>query len=190
MSSSTSTSPRTSATKTNDPVRMYLREMGTVPLLTREGEIELAKRIERGQGAVRKALSRSPLVIREILFLSEILRKDATTVREILVMPDLVVTDENIIEQATDLTATISEIEKHYKKAQQFRQKLQAISRGMKPKMHRSLRWSLARTMVVISRLIRGIQFSPRSAADWLGRLRRAVEELKAHRARNRADPA
>jgi RNA polymerase primary sigma factor len=46
--------------KTNDPVRMYLREMGTVPLLTREGEIELAKRIERGQGAVRKALSRSP----------------------------------------------------------------------------------------------------------------------------------
>ena len=49
--------------KTNDPVRMYLREMGTVPLLTREGEIELAKRIERGQTAVRKALSRSALVI-------------------------------------------------------------------------------------------------------------------------------
>ncbi len=45
--------------KTNDPVRMYLREMGTVPLLTREGEIELAKRNERGQWAVRKALSRS-----------------------------------------------------------------------------------------------------------------------------------
>ena len=57
--------------KTNDPVRMYLREMGTVPLLTREGEIELAKRIERGQRSVRKALSRSPLVIREILQLGE-----------------------------------------------------------------------------------------------------------------------
>ena len=61
--------------KTNDPVRMYLREMGTVPLLTREGEIELAKRIERGQTAVRKALSRSPLVIREILTLSETLAR-------------------------------------------------------------------------------------------------------------------
>src|SRR6202790_5756469 len=71
--------------KTNDPVRMYLREMGTVPLLTREGEIELAKRIERGQGAVRKALSRSALVIREVLSLSDILRKDANTVREILI---------------------------------------------------------------------------------------------------------
>ena len=46
--------------KTNDPVRMYLREMGTVPLLTREGEVEIAKRIERGQLRVLKALSRSP----------------------------------------------------------------------------------------------------------------------------------
>ncbi len=52
--------------KTNDPVRMYLREMGTVPLLTREGEVEIAKRIERGQLRVLKALSRSPIVIREI----------------------------------------------------------------------------------------------------------------------------
>ena len=50
---------------------MYLREMGTVPLLTREGEIEIAQRIERGQNAVRKALSRSPLVIREILAMGE-----------------------------------------------------------------------------------------------------------------------
>src|SRR6266852_4595808 len=78
--------------KTNDPVRMYLREMGTVPLLTREGEIELAKRIERGQAAVRKALSRSALVIREVLGLEEVLRKDAVTVRDIVVMPELVVT--------------------------------------------------------------------------------------------------
>ncbi|HSP66363.1 MAG TPA: sigma-70 factor domain-containing protein, partial [Bryobacteraceae bacterium] len=97
--------------KTNDPVRMYLREMGTVPLLTREGEIELAKRIERGQAAVRKALSRSPLVIREILALGETIARDPSTVRDILVMPDLVVTDENVIEQAEELQQTIAEIE-------------------------------------------------------------------------------
>src|SRR5262245_26453750 len=53
--------------KTNDPVRMYLREMGTVPLLTREGEIELAKRIEHGQRMVSRALSRSALVISDLL---------------------------------------------------------------------------------------------------------------------------
>jgi RNA polymerase primary sigma factor len=165
--------------KTNDPVRMYLREMGTVPLLTREGEIELAKRIERGQTAVRKALSRSPLVIREILTLAETLRRDSFMVREMLVMPDLVVTDENVAEQAAELSTTIGEIEKHYRKAQQFRQKLQAISRGMKPKMHRSLRWSLARTMVNISRLIRGIHFSSTTRRALASRLRTAVDDLK-----------
>ncbi len=165
--------------KTNDPVRMYLREMGTVPLLTREGEIELAKRIERGQGAVRKALSRSALVIREILAMPDQLRADANIVRDILAMPDLVVTDENIVEQATELIATVGEIEKHYKKAQQFRQKLQTISRGMKPKMHRSLRWNLARTMVNISRLIRGLHFSSMTRRTLAGRLRRSVEDLR-----------
>jgi RNA polymerase primary sigma factor len=165
--------------KTNDPVRMYLREMGSVPLLTREGEIELAKRIERGQAAVRKSLSRSPLVIREILTLPELLHKDPFVVRDILVMPDLVVTDEDIARHGEELTATIAEIEKHYRKAQQFRQKLQAVSRGMKPKMHRSLRWSLARTMVAISRLIRGIQFTSATRRALALSLRKVVDELR-----------
>ena len=80
--------------KTNDPVRMYLREMGSVPLLTREGEIELAKRIERGQAAVRKAISRSALVINEILAMPQLLREDPRDVRDVLVMPDLVVAEE------------------------------------------------------------------------------------------------
>ena len=53
--------------KVNDPVRMYLREMGTVPLLTREGEVEIARRIERGQNTVLKSLSRAPLVVQEII---------------------------------------------------------------------------------------------------------------------------
>src|SRR5579859_4213100 len=158
--------------KTNDPVRMYLREMGTVPLLTREGEIELAKRIERGQAAVRKSLSRSPLVIREILGLAETVQRDPSMVRDILVMPDLVVTDESVAEQAEELLQTLAEIEKHYKKSQQFRQKLQAISRGMKPKMHRTLRWSLARSMVLTSRLIRGVPFGSASRRSLAGRLR------------------
>src|SRR5215831_3609162 len=82
--------------KSNDSVRVYLREMGMVPLLTRDGEIELAKRIERGENAVRKALSRSPLVIREILTIPDLLRKDASIVRDILVMPELVVADEDV----------------------------------------------------------------------------------------------
>ncbi len=65
----------TGGEKINDPVRTYLREMGTVPLLSREGETEIARRIERGQNTVMKALSRSPLVIQEILDLAEEMRR-------------------------------------------------------------------------------------------------------------------
>ena len=59
--------------KTNDPVRMYLREMGTVPLLTREGEVEIARRIERGKLAVIKSISRTPLVSRKVIQLGDAL---------------------------------------------------------------------------------------------------------------------
>src|ERR1019366_3433600 len=52
--------------KTNDPVRMYLREMGTVPLLTREGEVAIAKRIEQGKLAVIKSISRTPKVTKRV----------------------------------------------------------------------------------------------------------------------------
>jgi RNA polymerase primary sigma factor len=61
--------------KVNDPVRTYLREMGTVPLLSREGETEIARRIERGQNTVIKELSRSPLVIQEVLDMAEEVRR-------------------------------------------------------------------------------------------------------------------
>ena len=165
--------------KTNDPVLMYLREMGTVPLLTREGEIELAKRNERGQWAVRKALSRSPLVIREILQLGDDLRRGTANVRDILVLSEFVITDDDFSQQRDELQAQIAEIEKYYKKSQQFRQKLQAVSRSMKPKQHRSLRWSLSRTMVQISSVIRNISFGGKVRHSLADRLRNAVEELK-----------
>jgi RNA polymerase primary sigma factor len=165
--------------KTNDPVRMYLREMGTVPLLTREGEIELAKRNERGQWAVRKALSRSPLVIREILQLGEDLQRGTASVRDVLVLPEFVISDEDFSAQHEDLLGRISEIEKFYKKTQQFRQKLQAVSRQMKPKQHRTLRYGLARNMVAISRIIRNIAFATGIRRSLAGRLRCAVDELK-----------
>ena len=77
------------------------------------------------------------------------------------------------------MIATIEEIEKQYRRAQQFKQKLQAISRGMKPKMHRSVRWSLARAMVSISRLIRGIAFSTSMRKALAAKLRPAVAEVR-----------
>src|ERR671936_2711165 len=70
--------------KTNDPVRMYLREMGTVPLLTREGEVAIAKRIERGKLAVIKSISRTPIVIKELIAVGDDLRKGARSIKEIV----------------------------------------------------------------------------------------------------------
>jgi RNA polymerase primary sigma factor len=68
--------------KTNDPVRLYLREMGVVPLLTREGEVAIAKRIERGQLKTHKAISRSPIAVRELLRIGEELEAGRLNIRE------------------------------------------------------------------------------------------------------------
>ena len=166
--------------KTNDPVRMYLREMGTVPLLTREGEIELAKRIERGQRSVNKALSRSPLVVREVMQLGANVRSGSVLARDIVLPADPLMTDEAIDAQSGELLTAIDEIEKLYRKSLQFRQKMQAISRQLKPKQHRTLRWGLARNTIAVSRSIQQLPFSS-STRHWLSKsLRAAVDEFKA----------
>src|SRR6201990_914703 len=103
--------------KTNDPVRMYLREMGTVPLLTREGEVEIAKRIERGQMRVLKAISRSPIVIREIVALGEDLKRGVRNVKEVVVFDDEELTEEVLQSRVKATVSKIDELIKHQKKA-------------------------------------------------------------------------
>jgi RNA polymerase primary sigma factor len=167
------------ADKTNDPVRMYLREMGTVPLLTREGEIELAKRIERGQTAVRKSLSRSPRITREILNLGEDLARSTLSLGDVLLLPDNDINEESVESQKQEILQVFEEVEHDYRKAQQIRQKLLAIPRSMKPKQHRALRYCLARLTVRISRLIRSIPFCSPVQRKMVDCVRRAVEEFK-----------
>ena len=86
--------------KTNDPVRMYLREMGTVPLLTREGEVEIARRIERGKLAVIKSISRTPLVAKKVIALGDQLHAGERTIRELVIFNDEEITDERIQERS------------------------------------------------------------------------------------------
>src|SRR5947199_7948168 len=74
--------------KTNDPVSIYLREMGAVPLLTREGEVDIAKRIERGRLRTLKALSRSPIVIRQLLVIGEDLKRGVRSIQEFVVLDE------------------------------------------------------------------------------------------------------
>src|SRR5512144_3356300 len=96
--------------KTNDPVRMYLREMGTVPLLTREGEVEIARRIERGQLRVLKALSRSPIVINELLAMGEDLKKGVRSIKEVVTFDEEEITDEILQNRLKEFTGKIDDL--------------------------------------------------------------------------------
>jgi RNA polymerase primary sigma factor len=171
--------PQDFVDKTNDPVRMYLREMGTVPLLTREGEIELAKRIERGQRSVSKAASRSPLIVREILQLGSDVRNGVVQARDVVLTADPMAGEETADSETTDFLNAVDEIEKLYRKTQQLRQKLQAIPKQMKPKQHRTTRYELARTAVELSRHVRSLPFSSPTRRSLTNKLRVAVEEFK-----------
>ena len=114
--------------KTNDPVRMYLREMGTVPLLTREGEVEIAKRIERGQNRVLKAISRSPIVIREVAALGEDLKRGVRNVKEVVIFDEEELTEEVVLTRVKATVARTDALVKHQKKVAQIEEKQAAIS--------------------------------------------------------------
>ena len=86
--------------KSNDPVRMYLRKMGSVSLLTREGEVEIAKRIEQGEHQVLGAILNSPVAVREIIDLGDKLRKRKIRVKEII--RDAEVEDREFDEEEAD----------------------------------------------------------------------------------------
>ncbi len=111
--------------KTNDPVRMYLREMGVVPLLTREGEVEIAKRIERGQLAVLKSLSRTPLVVKSIIALGEDLKKGIRSVKEITTFNDDEMTDEKVEERLREILRAIDRIHRKFRESVELRDKME-----------------------------------------------------------------
>jgi len=146
--------------KTNDPVRLYLREMGTVPLLTRQGEIDIAKRFERGHLRVLKAISRCPIVIREIKTLGSDLDSGARSIKEVVTFNEDDVTDEIVTARAEE---TINEIDKmvdHSNKAQKFAEKLEATSKKQNPKLYRRYLWKMAREKVAVSRIIRSFKYT------------------------------
>ena len=168
--------------KTNDPVRMYLREMGTVPLLTREGEVEIAKRIERGQMRVMKAISRSSIVTREIVALGEDLKRGVRSIKEVVTFDEEELTEE-ILQARTKVTTTgIDTLVKHYKKAQQLREKLEGISVKDKGKAreHRRTRWTIGRELVRVSRVIRELKYTNAERKRLLDKVNKTVDAMRA----------
>jgi len=118
--------------KTNDPVRMYLREMGTVPLLTREGEVAIAKRIERGQLLVLKMISRAPLILKELLQVGEALRNGSRSIKEIVQFDDEELTEEKIEAKTRETLKQIEKIARLYALAAKQTAKLARVPRSKK----------------------------------------------------------
>jgi RNA polymerase primary sigma factor len=166
--------------KTNDPVRMYLREMGTVPLLTREGEVEIAKRIERGQLRVLKALSRSPIVINELLALGEDLKKSVRSIKEVVTFDEEEITDEILQNRLKEFTGKIDELAKAYKKSGQLQEKFVTLSQKKNPKPYRRLRYHLARAVVNVSLCVRNLGFTNNERKRLIERVNKTVDTMRA----------
>ena len=168
--------------KTNDPVRMYLREMGTVPLLTREGEVEIAKRIERGQLRVMKAISRSPIVIREIVGLGEDLRRGVRNIKEVVTFDEEELTEEILQSRVRQTVGRIDIILKHQKKITGLEEKCEQVEGKdvkTKTKELRKYRWLMGREHVFINRVIRELKYTNAEKKRLLDKVNKTVDAMR-----------
>ncbi len=165
--------------KTDDPVRIYLREMGTVPLLTREGEVAIAKRIERGQMLVLKTISRSPIVLKELLAIGEELRKGTRSAKEIVQFHDEELTAEKVEKKTRQILKMIDRIEKLYQAALKQAVKLDRTPTSKKLAYPRA-RFRLGRTRIQMSQLVLSIDLNPLERKRLIDKMRHTVERVYA----------
>jgi len=163
--------------KTNDPVRMYLREMGTVPLLTREGEVAIAKRIERGQLLVLKTITRAPLILKELLQVGEDLRTGSRSIKEIVQFDDEELTEEKIEQKTKETLKQVDKVAKLYLVAIKQAEKLSKVPRSKKRPYLRA-RYALARTRVEMSNKFRELDFNPLEKKRLIDKIRQTVERV------------
>ena len=173
--------------KTNDPVRLYLREMGVVPLLTREGEVAIAKRIERGQLKTQKAIARSPIAVKEILKIGEELEVGKTNIREIVVFAEQAeLTGDEDVDKADEYKAWtiegIENIRKLFKQGLKDWEKLrdeQKALRGKKSKKVLRLRRKVARLRLEIAQEIGRLNITERARQRLISSIRTVQKEVR-----------
>ena len=144
--------------KTNDPVRMYLREMGTVPLLDREGEVEIAQRIENGEWMIYEALCSNTVVLKELLRLNELAQKDKRVLKE-LVAADA---GEELDSKSQDrIKKNLSTFERIAERDQEIRDlRVQQEGGNKKDAKFQEREREIDRLMAKIAKDIRSIDFS------------------------------
>ncbi len=162
-----------------DPARIYLREMGVVPLITREGEVDIAKRIERGQLRVLKALSRSPIVIRQILAIGEDLKRGVRLIKEIVVFDQEEITEKVLQNGVKDITCSIDDLRKHYKRASHLTGRLSTIPAAKKAREYSRCRRRLGREIVRISLIIRNLGFTNLERKRVIDRVNKTMDVMR-----------
>jgi RNA polymerase primary sigma factor len=163
--------------KTNDPVRIYLREMGLVPLLTREGEVALAKRIERGQLLVLKTITRSPIIVKELLQIAKDLREGVRSIKETVVFDDEELTEDKIEKKTRETLKTLDKIAALYDVALKQAARLDRTPKSKK-RAYLHARYAISRTRIQMSQSARSIEFNSRERNRLIAKLRQTVERL------------
>jgi len=164
--------------KNNDPVRLYLREMGTVPLLKRQDEVAIAKRMERGHLMVLKTISRSPIVIKELISVANQLRQSTLSVKKIVQFDQEELTDEETEIKTRDILRVIGKIEKLYDLARKQAAQLEKTAKSNK-RLYLRHRNNLARTRVEMSQQVRSIDFHALEKKRLMDLLRHTVERVQ-----------
>ena len=164
--------------RAEDLVRLYMREMGTVPLLSREGEVVLAKRIERGQLRVLKAITRSPMVLQALLGIADDLRNGRRSLKEIVRIDDEESTEDSLKEKTRETLRILEKIAALHEIAYKQAASLQDIPKSKKGRYLRA-RYALCRTRVQMSLLARSIEFTPSERNQLIGKVRQTAERLQ-----------
>jgi len=165
--------------KTSDPVRVYLREMGVVPLLTRESEVVIAKRLERGNMRVLKTVSRSAIVVKELIATGAELRSGCRPIKEVVQIDEEELTVEKVEEKTRQTLRIIDKLEKLHELGLKQAAKLRDTAMSNKRAYVRAKR-RLSRTRVEMSRLVRSVEFKEREKKRLIDMLRHTVERLHA----------
>ena len=164
--------------KNNDPVRLYLREMGSVPLLKRQDEVAIAKRMERGHLMVLKTISRSPIVLKELIAVAEDLRNGSQSIKKIIQFDQEELTEEETENKTREVLRIIGKIEQLYGVATKHAANLERAPKAKK-RLYLRLRNRLARTRVEMSQLVRSIDFHPIEKKRLIGKIRNTVERIQ-----------
>ncbi len=177
--------------KSNDPVRLYLREMGIVPLLTREGEVTIAKRIERGQIKTRKAIARSPIAVERLIKIGEDLAKGKAAIRETVAFAEqaeISVEEDKAEEYLRWTMEGIENIRKNHQTALKTWNQLRkeelnpkAMVKGKKSKKLLRLNYQTARQRLDVAHEIRNLNLTEHSMQALIASIRKVVEDIRKH---------